>query len=60
MLRAVIEENERLHGATIAQRDGRRRAELEALLARCLQDLRPIVAQDARKRGGSRPSLRIV
>ena len=60
MLRAVIEEIERLHGATVAQRDSQRSAELANLLARCLRDLRPIVAQDARKRDGSRPSLRLV
>jgi hypothetical protein len=60
MLRAVIEEIERLHGATVAQSDGRCRAELEELLARCLRDLRPIAAQQARRRGEPRPWLRIV
>ncbi len=60
MLRAVIDEIERLHDATVAKRDGRRRAELEELLAQCLRDLRPIAAQEARKRGGSRPWLRVV
>ena len=60
MLRAVIEEIERLHRAAAAQRDVPRPAELEALLARCLRDLRPIAAQQARKHDCPRPSLRIV
>jgi hypothetical protein len=60
MLRAVIEEIERLHEATAAQRDHQRRAELEALLARCLRDLRPIAAQEARRQSGQRSHLRLV
>ena len=60
MLRAVIEEIEQLHRATAARRDRQGRADVEELLAKCLRDLRPIAAQEARKAGGARPALRIV
>ena len=60
MLRGIIEEIERLHGAAAARRDEPQGAQLEELLARCLQELRAIAALETRDQSGRRPSLRVI
>lgn len=60
MLRAIIEEIERLHGAAAARRDEPPGAQLEGLLARCLQELRALAALETRDRGGRRPPLPVI
>lgn len=60
MLRGIIEEIERLHSATAARRDEPQSALLEKTLARCLQELRAIVAREALDQVRRRPFLRVI
>jgi hypothetical protein len=60
MVRQVIEQIERLHAAASPRRDAPQDALAEKALARCLQELRAIVAIEARDHIRQRPVLRIV
>jgi hypothetical protein len=60
MLRQVIEEIEQLHADSFIRRDEPLSAEVEERLAHCLQELRAIVARDARDQRKQRPSLQVV
>jgi hypothetical protein len=60
MVRQVIEQVERLHRASATRRDEPHSVPVEQSLARCLQDLRAIVALDSRDPIRQRPVLRIV
>jgi len=60
MVRQIIEQIERLHAAGAIVRDAPHSELTEKALARCLQQLRGIVALDARDKVARRPALRIV
>jgi hypothetical protein len=60
MVRQVIEQIEQLHWAISIRRDEPQAARVEKTLARCLRDLRAIVAHDARDQARRGPLLRIV
>jgi hypothetical protein len=60
MVRQVIEQVERLHRASLIRRDEPQSVSVEESLARCLQELRAIVALDSRDPIQQRPVLRIV
>ena len=60
MVRQIIDEIEQLHRATSIRRDEPQAALVERALARCLRDLRAIVARDARIQATRGPYLRIV
>jgi hypothetical protein len=60
MLLHVIEKVERMHAESAQQRDEWRSAAVAEALARCLQELRAIVAIEARREARQRPSLRVV
>jgi hypothetical protein len=60
MLRQVIEDIERLHAANPVRRDDPQSTQVEETLAQCLQELRAIVALEARDQLEQKPMLRIV
>jgi hypothetical protein len=60
MVRQIIDEIEQLHRAIAIRRDEPQAALVERALARCLRDLRAIVARDARVQATRGPLLRIV
>jgi hypothetical protein len=60
MVREIIEAIEHLHAAGSIERDEPQSEPIEQALARCLQELRAIVALEARDPVGRRPQLRIV
>ena len=59
MVRDIVEEVEQLHWAGALRRDEPRSIVVAEILARCLQELRAIVALKART-ARRRPDLRIV
>jgi hypothetical protein len=60
MLRQVIDEIEQLHQSIANRRDEPQAELVERTLARCLRDLRAIVAREARIQADRGPPLRIV
>ena len=60
MVRQVVEQIEQLHRAHASRRDEPHSVLIEQSLARCLQELRAIVALEARDQAARRPLLRIV
>jgi hypothetical protein len=60
MLRQVIDEIEQLHRSVAIRPDEPQATLVEAILARCLRDLRAIVARDLRVRAGRGSLFRVV
>jgi hypothetical protein len=60
MVRRIIEQIEQLHSANVVRRDEPQTVSVEKTLARCLQELRAIVALEAYDQTRRRPPLRIV
>ena len=60
MVRQIVDEIEQLHRAIAIRRDEPQAALVERALARCLRDLRAIVARDVCIQATRGPFLRIV
>jgi hypothetical protein len=60
MVRQVIEQIEQLHWAHAIRLDDPQSVMIEKTLARCLQELRAIIALEVRDQVRRRPLLRIV